>query len=831
MQILLKLFFIMFLFGTLLSAKETNMEHTEKPLVSFALIGDPQYADRNPAHGRNYRNGDRLLSDTVQRLNKEKLDFIVSLGDIGDGQSRNEIPLMLKHYNKAAAPVKHVVGNHDYVLYSETELLKLFGIKDLFYDFSVGNVLFIVLNGLDESRFSPPASERKKSAAAFRKAHPWLKVREWDGMLSQSSKKWLKQKLDESRKAGKIAVILCHIPLWKDATKGNARMWDHAELLEILDSYDHVRGWFAGHYHPGGIAIRNGVLHKTVRAICNSSVPTACIAKIYKDRIELKGIGEEKDFVFAFNIVPAKISGTAQAGSIVMTNTGELTEVGTDGKFSLTVQVPGIYSLKAIADGKADTFVPNVKAPASDIKITMKDDPGRRIVRGNCGGFATLKITDDGKPVRWFDLAGNPYGGIKRPKNIWNENCTSFWTRGAYAFSAKGKTEVSIEPHYPELRKRGWYKGDFHAHIIHYENTYRGNLPMFAFAARAEHYDWLWASSYFSNDGTVSDHKKIAEQLSDDKFLLRLNSEFPKNWRGHIGNIGVEPITVSTDTDNVTNFELVRRYITSRGGIAVPVHPLYDDVVREEKGRKISWMTGKEIFLWLLCDPEMMPCLDLLYHNFTPNAMEFWYMLLNRGYRIGCTATSDAAFDVGRTPGSNRGATFVKAQSLTESGIMQALRERRTVVTWDGAVVLLEIDGKTSGDILYPDGSKRQVVLTVYDRPGKNIELKLIRNGAVFRSFTGIVPNDSKMIFRLEITENENCWYLAELRESGKTELIRSAASPIYFRNKNFREPEVLPIPSKFSREFLDYMKFLTIEELTTPATFDKFRKFLTDIP
>ena len=39
-----------------------------------------------------------------------------------------------------------------------------------------------------------------------------------------------------------------------------------------------------------------------------------------------------------------------------MTDTGELVETCADGTFSLTVGAPGIYSLKAVAEGKADVY-------------------------------------------------------------------------------------------------------------------------------------------------------------------------------------------------------------------------------------------------------------------------------------------------------------------------------------------------------------------------------------------------------------------------------------------------------------------------------------------
>ena len=291
----------------------------------------------------------------------------------------------------------------------------------------------------------------------------------------------------------------------------------------------------------------------------------------------------------------------------------------------------------------------------------------------------------------------------------------------------------------------------------------------------------------------------------------------------------MEPITIFTDTECVTNFELARRYIDAEGGVAIPVHPLYNDIIREENGRPYSWMTGKEVFLWLLCAPEMMPCLDLFYNDNTPGASEFWYMLLNLGYRIGCTATSDAAFDVGRTPGDERGATFVRMGALTETELLKGLRERRTVVSWDGAVVLMEIDGFISGDILRPDGTLRRGRLTVYDRPGKEIDLKLIRNGCAVRSFFGRIPAEGTRYFEFEFVEREISWYLAELREKGTPDRIRSAASPIYFRDERFREPEILPAPRSFSREFLDWMKFLSIDELTSPETLEQFRRFLKE--
>lgn len=298
--------------------------NTQPPLVSFGLIGDPQYADRPPMAGRCYRNALALLAGTVERLNREKLDFVAVPGDLGDGLGTDEIARVIRVLDRSRAPVRYAAGNHDFVLHTEQELARLFNVETLFYNFAVNGVRFHVLNSLEVSRFSPPGSERARLAAQYRSLHPELLLRDWDGMLAASSRLRLRRELEMSRAAGEISVILCHVPVYSGASGDNAVAWDSAELLELFDGFDHLKACFAGHYHPGGCAIRNGVLHKTVRAICNAAMPTAVIARVYPDRLELEGIGEESGACHPYHLGPATIRGEAPAGG------------GRDGRFRRT---------------------------------------------------------------------------------------------------------------------------------------------------------------------------------------------------------------------------------------------------------------------------------------------------------------------------------------------------------------------------------------------------------------------------------------------------------------------------------------------------------------
>ena len=68
------------------------MNKSAVPKVSFALIGDVQFADREPWAGRVFRESRVLLHETIRELNGKNLDFIVSLGDLGDGLAKSEVP-------------------------------------------------------------------------------------------------------------------------------------------------------------------------------------------------------------------------------------------------------------------------------------------------------------------------------------------------------------------------------------------------------------------------------------------------------------------------------------------------------------------------------------------------------------------------------------------------------------------------------------------------------------------------------------------------------------------------------------------------------------------
>lgn len=443
-------------------------------------------------------------------------------------------------------------------------------------------------------------------------------------------------------------------------------------------------------------------------------------------------------------------------------------------------------------------------------------------------------ITDSGRPIRGFDLAGTEVGSYPAPKGFWHQKNRFFWTLGEYCFMSTGTVKIVETRDFRQLRDRGWYKGDFHAHIIHGENYYRANIQQMNFVCRAENYDWIWLSQNHSNDDYPVDACALAEYLSDERLFLRLNSEFPKNLYGHFGDIGVGPLTRKDygpgyDEEKVTDLELALKTVYARGGLCVPVHPLYGDVVRKDPktGRNRYGMINNELLLWLFCRPDLVPVVDFFYFA-EVRAEKFWYKLLNRGYRLACSGTSDAAFDVGRSPGSDH-ATYAKLDRLDSDSIVKAFREGRTMVSYGGAGVIFEIDGRTSGDTLEPGPGRHVLKVDVWSDPGKKSAVEVIRNGEVFdrREFTA--DAEGHFGFERELVEKDDAWYVAILRKDVNKPVMRAAASPIYFRGADFRAPEVIPLPVPLPERIRERIKYLTPDETDTDEWYEELKAMLKE--
>ena len=534
---------------------------------------------------------------------------------------------------------------------------------------------------------------------------------------------------------------------------------------------------------------------------------------------------------------PCVVRGQTEPGARVVSNCGQIALADEKGRYEIVLPVQGVYCLKAMKTGYDEVARPWLEVPAKadvDLPLWARPNPRKRVVHGNLGHPAQLTVTDSGAPVRGFDLSGVEVGSYPAAKSVWHENNRYFWTLGEYCFTATGEVKIVESVDYPELRKRGWRKGDFHAHVVHWENFYRANLQQMAFVCRAERYDWIYLAGDHANDQYPVDFWKLSEYLSDDKLFLRVNEEFPKNIYGHFGNLNVPPLTTRDypdyDMQHVTNLELAERTVYARGGLCVPVHPVYGDAVKKHPvtGRKMYGMINNELMLWLLCRPDLVPVVDFFYFP-EERAEKFWYKLLNRGYTLGCSGTSDAAFDVGRSPHASH-ATYAKLDKVDGPSIVEAFRKGRTMVGYYGSSIVFEIDGRTCGDVLLPGDGVHELVADAYGEPGREVVFRIVRNGEVFEEACVVVPEDGCVRIRRSFSERENAWYVAILKDAkGGPMSVLSAASPIYFRGPTFRAPEVVPFPLPLPANIKERLLYLTPDEVDTDEWYEGLKKMLKE--
>ena len=238
-------------------------------------------------------------------------------------------------------------------------------------------------------------------------------------------------------------------------------------------------------------------------------------------------------------------------------------------------------------------------------------------------------------------------------------------------------------------------------------------------------------------------------------------------------------------------------------------------------------MINNELMLWLLCRPYMVPVVDFFYFP-EDRAERFWYRLLNKGYTIACSGSSDASFDVGRTPGASH-ATFAKLDRIDGPSIAASFRAGRTMVSYGGNAILFEIDGRTSGDRLSPGDRSHRMKVDAYAEPGGKFMARVVRNGEVFAEREFVAPEDGKFSFGVEFSEKADSWYVATLRSvraDGKTSIV-SAASPIYFRGPGFKPPEVVPLPLPLPQNIKERLLYLTPDEVDTDGWYDELKHLL----
>jgi hypothetical protein len=366
---------------------------------------------------------------------------------------------------------------------------------------------------------------------------------------------------------------------------------------------------------------------------------------------------------------------------------------------------------------------------------------------------------------------------------------------------ARGETEIKVRlERAVDLRRRGWYAGDSHAHMIHGEKTIPVDFDFVALTARAEDLQYLSLAHAWAMDQPTPEKVEAAlRALSRPDCVLTWNIEAPKNYLrgdagkclGHCWTLGMGGRTAAgadvielllaasahdyeSEKPSFANFES-HQLIHAQSGATFYTHPArwWSGAWGGQGGYpKQEQMRISNMAVELPLDTILGPTFDGMdvltgAGEWQANAMAFdlWCLLLNHGYRVAATASSDACFDRagGAIPGSARTYTFLEGE-FSLPAVARATVQGRTFVT-SGPLLLASVDGQQPGSTFRADGRTRPLQVEAWasgvDSTGLT-RVEIWRNGRPMQTnlYSPPVPNLNVL---LSITERDSAWYCVRL--------------------------------------------------------------------
>ena len=375
-----------------------------------------------------------------------------------------------------------------------------------------------------------------------------------------------------------------------------------------------------------------------------------------------------------------------------------------------------------------------------------------------------------------------------------------------------------------DLRQRGWYSGDSHAHMLHGEKTIPVDFDFVVLTAQAEDLQYLsLAQAWEINEATPEALAAELGRRSTADCVVTWNLEAPKNYYkgdagrclGHCWNVGMRGRTAAGQDvirilqeasawdyeslkPSFANFES-HQLIHAQGGAVFYSHPLrwWTGSWGGQGGYpKVEKMRVSNMAVELPLDTLLGPTYDGLdvitgAGEFAANAkaFELWTMLLNHGYRLAATASSDACFDRpgGAVPGTPRTYTYLP-EGFSLPAVARATAQGRTFVT-TGPLLLVSLDGAPPGSAAPVSEQPRALRIEAWasgSDTGGVRRLEVLRNGKTFQQIDFKLP-PSAFQTNLPIRETETAWYC--VRVFGSDLQRQRAQSGAFFFDANPHQP------------------------------------------
>ncbi|XP_077491115.1 manganese-dependent ADP-ribose/CDP-alcohol diphosphatase-like isoform X1 [Amblyomma americanum] len=313
---------------------------SEKPLLTFGVLTDVQYADcddkpawYDPSLIRYYRNALNQVERAYAHWSRMPgVSLVLQLGDLIDqnnGGCGRGLDRVLSALG-GTLPTYHTVGNHELYNCTRRDLVRRYVCPRLlpdwtppstddpvfYYSFSpVPGVKLISLDCFEEGVLGRDPSEPRWQQAAellsrvhgtwdrgaweWPDALPGLEKRFIDsnGALSETQLKWLGTELAESDAAGEVVIVFGHLAISPASANSDCLLWNYQDVMDLFEAHPCVALYLCGHTHRCGYATdARGTHYMALAGIIETEPESVAFStvSVFPDRIEVVGSGREE---------------------------------------------------------------------------------------------------------------------------------------------------------------------------------------------------------------------------------------------------------------------------------------------------------------------------------------------------------------------------------------------------------------------------------------------------------------------------------------------------------------------------------------------------------
>lgn len=266
------------------AAKSRKLRNRDAaPRFRFAMINDPHVQAPVPEHNKHpnlpgYEGANHRMRWLVEAVGREKVDFVVGVGDLIHGERMQRLALDMQVFQKMIrelrCPFYPCMGNHENVQREgdprfEKAYCEAFGRDRVNYTFVHGGIRFVILNNS-----GAPGSNKRR--------------------IGRTRNDRVRRVLEETR--GQPKILCCHIPLisirdeavLKKSFGFRSYKAHDAEVLDLVNAHsDAVIAVLSGHIHLTSAVQNNGVYHIVPSGAASYPHDYATF-NVYDDRIHVR---------------------------------------------------------------------------------------------------------------------------------------------------------------------------------------------------------------------------------------------------------------------------------------------------------------------------------------------------------------------------------------------------------------------------------------------------------------------------------------------------------------------------------------------------------------